>query len=236
VPLTLGTRSASLSSAVPLTLGTRSIKERARAARPDGRTDLKPNTDGPSVDLFSAQNETVDSGNLHRTALNMELELASGERPRTAVPADRIIASNAKFQLPFEAVQRFLHETAGDLRARHVKPVNPALLAKCFSEEANRWVRDNQAFVEQCRGSAERTRRTAVQAELPIAEIPLAAETIAVDEAPPVGMPAGTCQSCHGAGQRGYGDNRSACGYCRGTGVYTAFARRAKRASAGDRA
>lgn len=109
---------------------------------------------------------TSPSDEISRAAVNLELELASGERPRTDGPSDMILEANKKYGLLAEVVKRFLHEKGGDFRARGYK-FNPMTLARAFTEDVIPWLRktENKYFVEECRRrrNAERDKASALR-------------------------------------------------------------------------
>lgn len=97
--------------------------------------DYKSDLDSPSENHF-------------RSTINLELELASGERVRTDGPSDLILEANAKYRLPLAVVIRFLHDKAGDFRAKGYG-FNPQLLAKAFTEDLIPWRRKNQRYIDE---------------------------------------------------------------------------------------
>jgi hypothetical protein len=147
------------------------IEERARAARADFDSDFDSGFKSLTV---GDSHERSESATLHRKAINMELELASGEKLRSQTPCDQILEANELFRLPFEAIARFLHWKAGDLRAKPPQDgahksnsVNAGLLATCFEQDIPKWVKNNKRFVAECHARAERSRAgSAVQTEL----------------------------------------------------------------------
>jgi hypothetical protein len=110
--------------------------------------------------------EIGDPDEITRSMIDDELETICGERIRTYTPSNRILEVNAKFPLPLEAIRRFLHWKAGDLRARpRPAHVGPQLLAIAFSQEIRAWTLANRDFVAACqqRREMERNRYRAIE-------------------------------------------------------------------------
>jgi hypothetical protein len=117
-----------------------------------------------------------------RDMLNLEMELACGERARTDGPTDLILKVNEKLRLPAEVIVRFLHWKAGDFRTtRPSYHFNPQLLAKSFADEIIRWVNANRPFVAQCQQRVELER----QRKAEVTEMPAPTANPAPEPVPP---------------------------------------------------
>jgi hypothetical protein len=102
-----------------------------------------------------------------RDMLNLEIEIACGERPRTDGPTDLILKANEKLRLAAEVIVRFLHWKAGDFRGRNYR-FNPQLLAKSFTTEIFAWCNNNREFVDECQRRVElEQRRKAEVTQMP---------------------------------------------------------------------
>lgn len=104
---------------------------------------------GPTVQKTSSPDLNSPSDAAFREHVNLELEIASSERPRTDRPSELILRANAKLHLPLRVIARFLHEKAENFRSRKYA-FNPLLLAKAFTQEIIPWLKKNEHFVSEC--------------------------------------------------------------------------------------
>jgi hypothetical protein len=118
------------------------------------RLTLKSDFDSPSETVSvdkkqnGSQTGTRQTSSFSRESINLELEIASGERPRTDGPSTQILNANAKYRMPWEVVVRFLHEKAENFRARGYQ-FNPKTLAKAFTEDFIPWQAKNRRFIDE---------------------------------------------------------------------------------------
>ena len=118
-----------------------------------------------------------------RDMLNLEIEIACGERPRTDGPTDLILKANKQLRLTAEVIVRFLHWKAGDFRGRNYR-FSPQLLAKSFTSEIIAWCNNNREFVAECQRRVELDQlRKAEVTEMPAKQRPIEEEPAASPDA-----------------------------------------------------
>jgi hypothetical protein len=168
-----------------------------------------PRTHSQSLDLKS--DLTVGQDACSRAEIADAIEAACGERPRTDRLIEQILLPNRKLHLPREVIARWLQDFTFDRRAGGYT-VQAGLYGTAFAKQIIPWLKNNEHFVNACKTRLEIARNT----------VPEVKQMPSIPQEPPHAFPVqirpDVCRSCGGVGQCGHGENRSACGECRGSG------------------